>query len=177
MNMAAAADLIFLSVLAVLTVRGFLRGFLGEIISLAAVVGGVALAFRFSDPLGSVFMGFEWEISEAAAKAAAMAVIFVSVTLIGALAARIGKAYLSLTSLTFLDRILGIGAGAVKSLALLMVLYAGLSLAGPMVPDELMVQSRSLALASRLWPKMAPYVVKPGFPTLHGPMLREPPSI
>lgn len=157
MNTAAALDLVFLSITAALAVRGFLRGFLKEVISLAATVGGAALAIRFSGDLGLVIGGLGWDISDAASKSLAMVLIFVAVTLLGALCAKLGKVYLSVTSLTFLDRVLGIGAGVLKALALLMALYAGLSIAGPLVPDELMTQSKSLALASQVWPKIAPY--------------------
>ncbi len=162
MSLAMALDLIFLFVTAVFAVKGLLKGFLGEAISLVATVGGVALALRLADPGGAIVADFIGEISEPVAKGIAMVVIFVAVALAGALATRVARAFLSVASLTFLDRLLGIGAGVLKSLALLMVLFVGISLAGPMVPEDLMIRSRSMVLASSIWPYVAPYVVNTG---------------
>lgn len=162
MSLAMVVDLIFLFLTVALMVKGLLRGFLGEIISLVATVGGVFLSLRFADQGGLIIMGLLPEVSPVVAKGAAMVCVFVTTALIGAVVGRASKAFLSLASLTFLDRILGVVAGTVKSLALLMVLFVVLNLLGPLIPKDLMEQSRSMAIASTVWPHIAPYVIRSG---------------
>lgn len=162
MSLAMVVDLIFIFVTAILAVRGLLRGFLGEIISLLATVGGVILSLRFADQGGRAILGFLPEISDTVARAVAMVTIFVVVALLGAILGKLSKAFLSLASLTFLDRMLGVLAGVVKSVAILMVVFVLLSLSGPLVPKELKTESRAMALASSIWPYVAPYVISSG---------------
>ena len=162
MNLAMVVDLIFLFLTMVLMVKGLLKGFLGEIISLVATVGGVFLALNFADEGGRMIMEFLPEVSPVVAKGTAMVCVFVMTALVGAVVGKVSKAFLSLASLTFMDRILGIMAGAVKSLALLMVLFVIVNISGPLVPKELMDQSRSMAIARVVWPHIAPYVIRSG---------------
>lgn len=162
MSLAMVVDLVFLFLTAILAVRGLLRGFLGEVISLVATIGGVLLALRFADQGGEMILEFLPEISSTVAKGGAMVAIFVVTALIGAIVGKLSKAFLSLASLTFLDRLLGVMAGMVKSLAILMVLFVVLSLSGPLVPRDLAVESKAVALASSIWPYVAPYVISSG---------------
>ena len=164
MSLAMIVDLIFLFVTAIFVVRGLLRGFLGEIISLVATVGGVLLALRFADEGGRMVLELlpGVEVSPTVGKGVAMACIFITTVLVGAIAGKISKAFLSLTSLTFLDRVLGVVAGMIKSVALLVVLFVIINLSGPIVPKELMEQSKSMAVAGPVWPHIAPYVVNSG---------------
>lgn len=163
MNLAISIDLLFLFVATVFAVKGLIKGFMGEIISLAATVVGVVLALRFA-PDGSAMVEEIFDgITPVAAQAISMIVVFVVVVLVGALLNRIVRAFLSVTSLTFLDRLLGVVAGIVKSIAILMVAFVLLNLAGNMVPRDVWSKSKSMELASSVWPRISPYVMKNDF--------------
>ncbi len=162
MSLAWAVDLVFLFVTAVFAVRGLLRGLVGEVVSLAATVGGVILAFRLATPGGLMIVNAFESLSLTVAKGIAMVVAFVVTILIGALLTKLCRAFLSLTSLTFLDRLLGIFAGIVKSTALLLVAFVLISMAGPLLPREILKDSRSMELARLVWPYVAPYAVRSG---------------
>ncbi|EFC92067.1 Colicin V production protein [Dethiosulfovibrio peptidovorans DSM 11002] len=162
MNIGLAIDLIFLFVTVIFAVKGMLRGLMGEVISLVATVGGLVLAFRLADQ-GAAFLTEAFDgLSLPAGKVISMVVVFVVVVLLGALLTRVCRAFLTITSLTFLDRMLGLAAGCVKSVALLLVLFVLISMVKPLVPQEVLKQSRSMILAAIIWPHVAPYAAKSG---------------
>lgn len=163
MNLALSIDLIFLFIMTVFAVKGLIKGFMGEVISLAATVVGVIMALRLA-PCGSAIVGDIFDgITPMAAQVISMIVVFVAVVLAGALINRIVRAFLSVTSLTFLDRLLGVVAGIVKSIAILMVAFVLLNLTGEMLPEDLWNKSKSMELASSVWPRISPYVMKNDF--------------
>lgn len=112
-------DAVVLCVLVLFALRGLMRGFVGEISGLVALVGGVWLAHRFyaqvaqyltliSDPM--------WR------NAAAYAVVFIAVLITVGLIARILRAILTFSFVAWADKAAGLILGAIKGILICAVL-------------------------------------------------------
>ena len=62
------------------------------------------------------------------------------------------RAFLKFTSLAFIDRILGAGAGLLKGAALILFLYVGITTYSPIIPSEWMGDSVVMRGAHAAWP-------------------------
>lgn len=134
-------DIALLAILAVSTIVGLWRGFVVEVMSL--VVWGAAfwLAFVFGDDVAALFEG---TVQAASARLfLGYAALFVSALLVGGLATwLIGKLVKS-TGLSGTDRVLGLGFGLLRGVALACVLVLLLGFT-PMPQDDWWKESRLL---------------------------------
>ena len=104
-------DAAIIIVLVVLIILGFRRGLIGSAVPLAGIVLGIVLAGRF---YGSVAMWLStWLHSEAQAKIAGFAVIFVLVMLAAAIIATLLRRFLSLLLPGWVDRVGGLAFGLI----------------------------------------------------------------
>ncbi|MCF7935804.1 MAG: CvpA family protein [Synergistales bacterium] len=149
--MNSIVDIVAALVAAFLLFRGFWRGGSGEILSMLGTVGGVLLAWLYGPDLRPLIVDLTG-IDAGVAQILAMVVIFVAVTLFASLLQLWVKAFLRITRLSLLDRILGIGAGAAKVVALLLLVYVGGILLSPVVPNTWMRGSKAMELAAAIWP-------------------------
>ena len=157
MSFGTVIDLAFLLLTAFLALRGLFRGLSGEVLSLAGMLGGLYLAFAYADRGGALFRAY-LGLPEQFAYGAGLVAIFVAVNLVAALLCRLVGALLKVARLSLFDRVLGLGAGALKGVALLFVVYGGLLMAGPLVPPQWIVESRSLQTVALIWPRLTPYI-------------------
>lgn len=106
-------DVAVVSILALFSLRGFLRGFVGEIAGVAAIVGGLWTAHRFSPVLGQ-YLGFigdpTWR------NIAAYVLTFLSVLILVGLLARVLQKILSFSFVSWADKLAGGLLGLVKGL-------------------------------------------------------------
>lgn len=151
MTLALGVDIAAALLLATLCIRGYLRGFSGEIISLAATIGGFLLAWKLS-PLVAAFILEYFELNPALVQIAALVGIYVVVLLAGAWICRMVQAFLKFTNLSHMDRTLGMAAGAVKTYVVLMVVYLGVLAFSPMVSTYWMQESISMRTVGFTWP-------------------------
>ena len=161
MSFGAVIDMTFLFITVSLALRGLFRGLSGEVLSLAGTLGGLYLAFARADVVAG-FVRSHFDITENVAYGVGLVAVFVAVNLAAALLCRLVGAFLKATHLSLLDRLLGLGAGALKGIASLLVVYGGLLMAGPLVPPQWSEGSRSLSFAAQIWPRLIPYLHENG---------------
>ena len=111
-------DYILVGLLGAFALRGWLRGFVREVLDVATLIVGAVLAFRLASPLGSI-------VSEATGLAAEPArmvsggVAFLAISVAAAVAAHfIHRAIRILPGLTLLNRVGGAAIGGVYALLL-----------------------------------------------------------
>lgn len=122
-----AFDIIVLLLVGVLAARGLARGFVTEILSLMAWVAAIMALRLFYDPAAIVMR--DWTGSESSAAILAFAAVFlVSFFAFRAVATMLGNRTKQ-SVVGPVDRVLGLGFGAVKGLigASLLFLFAGLT--------------------------------------------------
>ncbi len=112
-----ALDLILIFPLIWAGFRGFKNGLITEVVSIAALVGGIYLALHYTDSIAQY-------IHNEAAQLIACALIFGGVLLGGYLGGLLAKKITAIPDL--LDKILGIVLGVAKVLALCSLLLIGL---------------------------------------------------
>ena len=119
--------------LAALAVRGWLRGFVRELLDLVGLVVGAAIAFRMSAPLGG-FLSDRFGASPEWGRIGAGIVLFIlfgaSMTVLAHFLSRVAR----LPGLTLVNRLLG--AGVAAAWGILLVLVAVSVLAVLPVPDS-----------------------------------------
>ena len=151
MTLPMGVDVFFVLVLATFCIRGGIRGFSGEAISLVTTIGGFLLAWKLS-PLFSGFLVSFLPFDPTAAKIGSLVAIYVLVLIAGVYAGRGIKAFLKFTNLSGIDRGMGVVAGAVKTFALLRILFAGLMALSPVFSPYWMNESFSMRIAGWSWP-------------------------
>jgi membrane protein required for colicin V production len=152
MSVASIFDIVILFIVLTLAIRGVFRGFSGEFFSLLGTVGGIIAAWKFSDLLAEKLAELWPEGSGALLSVASMALIYIGAVVGAALLCKMVRAFLKFTSLTFLDRILGLGAGFLKGAALILFLYVGITTYSPLIPSEWMASSVVMRGAHAAWP-------------------------
>lgn len=154
MNVASVFDIVVLLIVITLVIRGIFRGLSGEVFSLLGTVGGIVLAWKYSDPLAEVLILYWPQAGSAVLSVSAMAVIYISSVVGAALMCKAVRAFLKFTSLTFVDRILGGFAGVLKGAALILFLYVGITTYSPILPSEWMEKSVVMMSAHAMWPSI-----------------------
>jgi len=118
-------DIIVLFLVFVLGLKGFLRGFIKEVAGLAAIIGGVFLASRFSSPLSDMFVSIFNMKSPTTASVVAFIFLFGFIWLgITFLASMVSKA-IDTSGMGVADKILGfLAAGGKIFLILSVIVFA-----------------------------------------------------
>ncbi len=118
-------DWVLIAVLAASTLRAFLRGFLLEIVSLAGLIAGIALAsWRY--PLLALRLS-RWITAPGEAQVIAFLLIVLGVMLAAGLVGRLLRSSASVLGLGFLDRLFGAAFGFVRGWVL--VVFCGMAFA------------------------------------------------
>lgn len=155
-------DIALLLLGAYFVIRGLIKGFSSELISLVAIIGGFYCAMRFYGNLSTVISEMTG-LSDMASSAIAMGGIFLAVNLI-AMALRMAlKKVIEDNVLGWLDKLLGMLAGFVKIyLVTLAVLMFGM-IASPLAGERWISESRVLVTAAKTWPYAMPVLDAIGF--------------
>lgn len=150
---------IFFALLAVwFVVRGCMRGFAGECISLAGFVLAFFLSFKYSASLASVFSSSAG-INGCVAQLLAAVCIWLAVVLLAAVLRRLMKSILSAVKLGFLDTLLGVCSGIFKSVAVLYCFIIAGFLLTPVCSPTWMTNSDLLRYAGRHWSSVRKFIV------------------
>ncbi len=133
---------------AALLVRGWIRGFVREVLDLVGLVLGVAVAFRLSGPLGE-FLAGRFDVSSEWARLGAGITLFIVVGLGMALAAHwLGK-LMRLPGLNLTNRLLGAGFAGAWALVIVLVFVSLLrALPMPSAVDAALDDSMILSVVS-----------------------------
>jgi len=117
-------DYLFAGIIIISTVFAAIKGFMREIISLIALIGGFILAVRYYQVLGARLL--EFSRTETIADLAGFLFIFLGCLLIGAAASWLINRFLKAVSLKWIDRLLGGIFGILRGWAICSVLVLGL---------------------------------------------------
>jgi membrane protein required for colicin V production len=135
------ADIALLTVVGLSTIVGLWRGFVVEVMSLAVWVAAFWLAFAFGDEAATLFEGVVQ--ANSARLFLGYAMLFVSALLVGGLATWLMGKLVKSTGLSGTDRLLGLGFGLLRGVALACVLVLVLGFT-PMPQDAWWRDSRLL---------------------------------
>jgi len=135
------ADLTLLAMVGISALVGLWRGLVVEVLSLIAWIAAFWLAFRFGAAVATVFVG---HIDAAAARLAlAYTLVFMAALVIGGLATWLFGKLVQSSGLSGPDRLLGLGFGVLRGVALggVLVLVLGFT---PLTAEPWWQQSRLL---------------------------------
>ena len=140
-------DLVVIALIALSVLFAYWRGMVREVVALAAWIVGLVAAFRYMEPVATIFSGFD--LAPAVRHVLAFALILVLFMIGGALVAWLLRSAVHAVGLGFVDRLLGAIFGVARGvlLAVLFALVAGLtalpqrdwwqnSLLGPVLADS-----------------------------------------
>ncbi len=134
-------DIALLAILGLSTLVGLWRGFVVEVMSLAVWVAAFWLAFAFGDDVAALFEG---TVQAASARLfLGYALLFVSALMVGGLATWLMGKLVKSTGLSGTDRLLGLGFGLLRGVALACVLVLLLGFT-PIPQDAFWRESRLL---------------------------------
>jgi membrane protein required for colicin V production len=120
-------DTIFLVLIALLTLRGFLKGFTGEFISLASfTLGLIGAVFFFKN--GGAFLRARYLSMPVLPEILSFIAIFLIVFITGKILEKILKDIIDKLNLEKFDKALGLFLGLAKALALISIVLLALSL-------------------------------------------------
>lgn len=148
-------DIVLLALGCWSVIRGLFRGLSGEVLSLVAAIGGSWCSLRFYPSLASV-LSEKTGITIMPASAISVVAIFAAIFIICSAVRLILKKALRAVKLSWLDRLLGAGAGFIKIyLIALVALVAGMMLA-PAIGSEWVEESMVLSSTAKTWPHVSP---------------------
>lgn len=136
----AAVDIVFLALIAISSLAGFVRGFVKEALSLAAWVAAVIVAGLFSSELGDMMSGLI--ANPSLRRLAAFALLFVLTVFIGSLIGNLISGLTSAAGLRGTDRLLGGLFGVLRGiviLVLVVLLTRPFEFSRPWYQDSLLV--------------------------------------
>jgi membrane protein required for colicin V production len=154
-------DIILLLTGSYFIVRGMLKGFSGEVVSLVSVFGGAFCALRFRSPVSLLLSGY-LGLSSAISDMVSMVGIFAAVCFACHLFDGSLKKVLATTRLTWMDKTLGTVAGFLKVYVIAMFLLVSGMLLAPVAGDAWVSESRVLTAAAKTWPVVSPLLDKFG---------------
>lgn len=161
MSIPAIIDITALFLLLIFVIKGILRGFVIEVLTLFGHIGGFVLAWRYAPAVGEELSRFfAW--GEEVRFVVSLVAIFVAINLLVALAARFIKGFLRLARLSGLDYILGAVVGAGKTFLICLIFYAVAASLVPVVPPSWLYESRTMALTAKAWPHVSAWLVENG---------------
>ncbi|MDR3172109.1 MAG: CvpA family protein [Treponema sp.] len=149
----AIIDLIFMVLIVIFVIRCALRGFIEEVLSMAAVVFGSLGAFLFYKN-GAAFIRTQFPSLAAVQfipELLAVMILFFSIYVLIKLLGRILKDIIERVKLGMVDRILGIIFGLIEGISLVSLVVFVLSLAQPIFFKDTPFLDRSI-FAQRLLP-------------------------
>jgi len=115
-------DIIILIPVAWLAYRGFSRGLIIEIATLAALILGIYISVHFSDVVGAWLVNqFDWQTQYI--HIIAFVITFIGVVIIVYIIGRILGKFIDLIALGFINKILGAVFGILKAVVLLSVIF------------------------------------------------------
>src|SRR5437868_6657425 len=121
-------DLVVVAVVLFSALFALMRGFIREVIALAAWIAGLVLAFMFAGPLAAQFESAR--SSPVLAQVLAFAAILVAVLIVGGIIAAVLSGAIRAVGLGGLDRLLGGACGVLRALAFVLLQHRGQDAAG-----------------------------------------------
>ncbi|MDR3265010.1 MAG: CvpA family protein [Synergistaceae bacterium] len=150
-------------VLAFFVVRGGIRGLTGEIVSLLGLLASVAAGWTFAQPLAEVVLGYFPAWDRTLTELVCSVAIFMAVSLVFAMMARLVRMLVQAARLSFLDHALGTVSGASRAFFFVLFIYGAFSIFSPILPNEWMKDSYAMRSAAVVWPTVMDVMVSRGW--------------
>jgi len=138
--------------LAFFVVRGAMRGFTGEIVSLLGLIASVLCGWRFARPLSVEALRYFPDLSPTATELACAVILFMGVSLAFAVVSKILRVLVRAANLSFLDHVMGAVSGGARAFIVVLFIYGVVSIFSPVLPSEWMEDSVAMKGASAAWP-------------------------
>jgi len=138
--------------LAFFALRGAMRGFTGEIISLLGLVASVLCGWMFARPMSVVVLHYAPTWSPAITELGCAAVIFIIVSLMFGVLSNMMRILVRAANLSFLDHVAGAVSGALRAFIIVLFIYGVSSIFSPVVPGDWMEDSLAMRGAAAVWP-------------------------
>ena len=152
MSLALIVDVLAACLLAFFLVRGALRGFLGEVLSLVGSVVSAVAAWTLAGPAAELVLRHfpSWDLRLTGLGCAVA--IFFAISILFAALAELFSMLIKAAKLSLLDHVLGLAMGAVKTFCVLLFVYGLLTMFSAVVPTGWMAESRAMRIAAAAWP-------------------------
>ncbi len=152
MSLALIVDVLTACLLAFFLVRGALRGFLGEVLSLVGSVVSAVAAWTLSGPAAEFVLRHfpSWDLRLTGLGCAVA--IFFAISILFAALAELFSMLIAAANLSLPDHVLGLAMGAVKTFCVLLFVYGLLTMFSAVVPTGWMAESRAMRIAAAAWP-------------------------
>ncbi len=143
----SAMDWVFTGLIALLAVRCFVRGFVAEVLSVAAYAVGLIAALLFYNTAARYLQALPWlsTASQPVRWVVAFVLCFLAGFLIMKLVERLIRGGLEAANLEMLDRLLGLGLGVAEGLAVVSLVLVIIDIQTFFDAGELLSQSRYAA--------------------------------
>lgn len=155
-------DLVFGTIIIAMAIIGAFKGFIRQIVGLLSVFAGVWCAFKFSS--WAALKVQNWcHAGEKAIYIACFIIIVVLVILLGWLIARMIEKVLKISTLGWLNRLLGAVLGAAKIILILAVMvyaFNKINASWHLVDNAVLKESSMWCWLSELHEKVFPYLLK-----------------
>ncbi|MDR3231063.1 MAG: CvpA family protein [Synergistaceae bacterium] len=150
-------------VLAFFVVRGGMRGLTGEIVSLLGLIASVAGGWTFARPLAEVVLGTFPAWDKTLTELVCSVAIFMAVSLVFSVVARVVQMLVQAARLSFLDHALGTVSGAARAFFFALFIYGAFSIFSPILPNAWMRESYAMRGAAVVWPSVLHVMVSRGW--------------
>ena len=140
MSLALIVDVLAACLLAFFLVRGALRGFLGEVLSLVGSVVSAVAAWTLSGPAAEFVLRHfpSWDLRLTGLGCAVA--IFFAISILFAALAELFSMLIAAANLSLPDHVLGLAMGAVKTFCVLLFVYGLLTMFSAVVPTGWMAE-------------------------------------
>ncbi|MDR2137902.1 MAG: CvpA family protein [Synergistaceae bacterium] len=163
MSVANIFDIGAACLLAFCVVRGGLRGLTGEIVSLVGLAVSVACGWSFAKPLAAEVLnrypGWDRTLIELACAVG----VFIAVSLVFAVLGKMLRALVKAANLSLLDHVMGVVAGSLRALLVVLFVYGVLSVFSPMISNEWMEESLVMKQVAVVWPAILDFLTTEGW--------------
>ncbi len=159
MNAALVIDIVAGGIIAFFAIRGCIKGFTGEVISLLGLFASIFCGWKFAAPLAEVVLKYVPEWSKSVTELVCSIVIFIAVSLAFAIAGKLVKMIVNAAKLSFIDHMMGLFLGALKSALIMLFLYGAFSIFSPAMPETWGKDSYVLKGAAVVWPPVLKILV------------------
>jgi len=163
MSTAQLFDIAAALILVTLGFIGFLRGFVGAIMSFVGLFCGIYFAYTFAGDGTVLFLKYFPNVDESIANIAAMAIIFLGVAIAASLISKILYSIIKFAKLSSINHLMGMLMGLATGFALIIVIYAAITLVTPEAGDGWMGNSIFMGVAETVWPYVYNFLTSYGF--------------
>ena len=151
-------DIAIALIVATFAVRGLFRGLSGEFFSLLGMIGGAAVAWKYSGVPAAWVAGWFAGANQSMVSFGFMAAIYIGVVILAGVLCKLVKAFIKFASLAFADRFFGVGAGLLKGTILILFIYVGIATYSPFLPTGWMETSYVMRGADAAWPSVQAFL-------------------